>query len=286
MRFPSLVTAGLIMASPMFAQNTGQSDMSWTYTRSVQQDVFDTFLMLSYGIPETDAVQFRAECLIGNSGPYVMMTLFSDVSGQTDGAPAGVTFTSNNGERFQRDGSVVGALAEVGISGVDVALFTNDPIWSIFSEGGPVYYDLPGQNALVLPMDGIADQAVRMIDDCARIDSLWEAGEQTGSDPDEPEMDPVCLVARNLRSIDGEIALSLTIRNDSGEYRGLYWIDHNGMGQSFGALDAGQSMTLDTREGHVWEFTDGPGNCVEVAVADRSQPIIALTKPAPYFGPE
>ena len=42
-------------------------------------------------------------------------------------------------------------------------------------------------------------------------------------------------------------------------------------------LDPGQKYTVDTFATHPWVFTDGPGNCIEMWVAQPCVPKFAIT---------
>ena len=55
------------------------SDMRWSYYRDLNEDPFQTRLTLVYGIPETDATQFVAQCHIGNRGTYATIDISAEI---------------------------------------------------------------------------------------------------------------------------------------------------------------------------------------------------------------
>ncbi len=283
------IVAGLLAAGPVLAQEA----LVWTYTRSVQPDPFDTVLALSYAIPEADAVQAVARCEIGNRGPYVALDLFYDVAGRGEGDAADVILTTPDGVRHRPIGAFTGVAAEHGISGLGLAIETDDPALTAFAEGGTLYYEVVGQSSVPLPLDGIGDKMARFVSDCARLDTLFDEGTRGGAQGGAPPAgaaeagpDPRCAMAGNLRSVDGPDLMTLTLRNDTEGYRGINWIDFDGVRRDYGGLNPDATVSFDTREGHVWEFTDGPGNCLEIVVSDGDAIFVALTRDNVFSGHE
>ena len=73
-----------------------------------------------------------------------------------------------------------------------------------------------------------------------------------------------CASYGKVRSLNSNTPVTVTFVNKSGEYRGVMWIDFNGQPVAYANLNPGQSYKIKTYVTHLWMFTDGPGNCVEM----------------------
>jgi hypothetical protein len=65
-------------------------------------------------------------------------------------------------------------------------------------------------------------------------------------------------------------------------------VDFEGVPQSYGMLEPGQSIGIETWTTHPWMLTDGPGNCIEMVMPSAASPVFDITVPSPPggFGPE
>ncbi|KUF11503.1 hypothetical protein [Pseudoponticoccus marisrubri] len=261
-----------------------QPEREWSYDRHLAQDIFETELVLSYGVPETDAVQARATCAIGAQAPYVALRLAIAPGPRAEGAGVQVTIRNARGDSYLYQAGITGVGAEVGITGVDLPLATDDPILAEFTEAGPLSYAIPGAAPVTLPLAGIGDKAARLVEDCRDIATLT---------PDPPALDPataasaaLCDVVQSLRSGTGGAPQPVRFTNVSDGYRVLLWVDFEGNLTEYAALQAGLSYDVNSFVDHVWQVTDGPGNCVQVVTLQPGDSAVSLSAPQRVFEPE
>jgi hypothetical protein len=79
-----------------------------------------------------------------------------------------------------------------------------------------------------------------------------------------PTSDQSCLNERSLKSIEGRIATSITVKNNSSIPVQLYWIDYTGKRTFYYRLDPGRTMVQPTFVTHPWVITDAANKCLAV----------------------
>lgn len=291
--FKAAVAAAIAFAPlPALAQD----GFEWIYTKDVQQDVFQTYLNLSLAVPETDNVWASAQCHIGNRGPYVSFQLSADVGGQRNGDPNVVRLVTDIGQ-LGYQGFATGIDAEFGVSGVELSLDPQDALFNAMTNGRAIEYRVENTAPIFMPMRGIGEKAQQFARDCAQIADLSAAKPQAptrpgnnpgrgGIDPDTQASIDLCEVSQAMRSIDGSPRRQVTFVNDSGEYRSLLWINQQGGILDFAGLNPGETQVVNTFVNHVWEISDGPGNCVQVFTIGERTDVISLKAPARFFGNE
>ena len=100
-----LATAVAMLVLSLAGRATAQDDFVWQYARYLDAD--PPQLVLFFGLPETDAVQFSAECHIGAGGTYATVELGADVGDLEDGTGIEVEF-AGRGFNAVFEGEVVG----------------------------------------------------------------------------------------------------------------------------------------------------------------------------------
>lgn len=95
---------------------------------------------------------------------------------------------------------------------------------------------------------------------------------------------PGCEAFGKLKSAKSNEAVTVVFTNASKEYRAVMWLDFNGRPVDYATLNHGESYTVKTYAGHAWMFTDGPGNCIELFVAEAGAGKFAISKKSPGFG--
>ena len=83
--------------------------------------------------------------------------------------------------------------------------------------------------------------------------------------------------ARGARSQNSNTPVTVTFVNKSGEFRAVMWADFKGKLVPYANLEPGQKYTVKTFATHPWVFTDGPGNCIEMWVAQPGVSKFAIT---------
>ncbi len=89
-----------------------------------------------------------------------------------------------------------------------------------------------------------------------------------------------CKKLGSIRSKYSDRPTKITFINNSGAYRGILWIDFKGHPKDYANLQAGQQITLDTFQSHPWMVTDGPGNCLEIALPRSGPSLVAIGEAA------
>jgi hypothetical protein len=62
------------------------------------------------------------------------------------------------------------------------------------------------------------------------------------------------------------------------------WLGFDGRPVEYKNIDKGQSYTVDTYAGHIWMFTDGPGNCIELYTIKSGVKKFNVSAKSPAFG--
>jgi uncharacterized protein len=89
-----------------------------------------------------------------------------------------------------------------------------------------------------------------------------------------------------VRSDKSGAPVTIKFVNKSDGYRGILWINKDGTPIDRSGLNVGEAYTAKTQQGHIWMFTDGPGNCIEMYAAQSGIKMFHITTPSPIFGPE
>lgn len=251
----------------------------WDYQRYVSENLFETRLSVTYGIPQTDAYQASLSCQIGNRGPYALMLLGTSVSGLATGQAVRMTVSGDGG--YVEDIDVTVVRAEEGLEGVEFAVALDGRFFAALRDLTSIRYLLPGQTPAILPLIGSSVPVLEFLSDCSNIDGLSTPGTiVTGGD------DYGCSGLDMLRSGNSTVPQFARFENQSEGYRVINWVDFEGQQIQYGALNPGEVMEISTYLTHPWVITDGPGNClqvIEISAGVESYPIVA---PNRNFGSE
>jgi len=131
-------------------------DMVWSFTEGNDPDNKGrSTARLTYGIPETDASQVAGVCeaRAGSGLDAASLTLGADIGKLKDGQQVKLRF-SGGGFDHSVPGTVTGAGAEVGITGVQLDVANDDPLWQALTEKQAIDYLVPGYSAAKLDLKG------------------------------------------------------------------------------------------------------------------------------------
>ncbi|SDB25729.1 VHL beta domain-containing protein [Bauldia litoralis] len=287
MRRIGIAAAALLLQATLAGAAMAQDGFVWIYDRYLDPDPFQTRLSLVYAIPETDAVQFIATCRIGAGGTYATIELGADIGSLAEGAPVDVRILGSN-YRDVITGDVIGVGAEVGLTGVSLAVELDDPIWQAMQTSLELAYTAGERTDHSLGLNGAADPVARFVTDCRDMPEPGDVAAQPQPAPPPPtaQVFAGCSQLGTMRTTDTGGEASITFVNRTDGFRGVLWIDGNGMPQPYGNLNPGESYTQQSFAGHIWMITDGPGNCLEVYVPAAGASVFAITAPNIDFGPE
>lgn len=290
MRFSALAaTAILALTAPVAA--SAQQGYTWSYDRHITESAYDTSLILSYGVPQTDDIQVLAHCVFGAQGPFVRMTITADIGQMQQGAAAQLQM-SGDGYVQTINASVV--RFEEMLYGVEFPLATDDRLIRALAAQTSLIYAVTGRSSHTLGLRGSAGPVRQFASECANIQQISRDARRRAN-----RMAPLakqaagakssdfgCNLFPGLRSQNSDTPQTATFVNQSDGFRAVMWLDFEGQPVSYAGLNQGESTTIDSFLTHPWMITDGPGNCLQIIELQRGTSQYALTVPGRFFGDE
>lgn len=266
-----------------------QQGYSWGHFADLSADPFQSHITLVYGVPETDDIQFLAHCQIGAQGPYAVVQIRADTAGLPNGTPVRLGVTDGAGAGTFLQGTITGVNAEVGITGVEMALELDDGFFNLMRVRNALSYAIDQGTGMEIITAGVGPHLDGFLTACA--DPVAGGPAVTGGEPSQPvptggTILPGCNMIGEIRSLDANQPQTVTFTNAADGYRGIVWIDYNGSFLDMGGLNPGESMTIDSYATHPFMITDGPGNCLEVMATTPGQSSFQITAPGQFFGNE
>ena len=318
---------GFVLALTVLAQQSARAEerLAWSVD-SYESDVpeeGDT-VILTYGVPETDAVAFQAVCG-GPDGASPHAVFWYDTIDLAEGQDVLLSFSVGDLTE-EVPAEVYGKDAEVGVSGLQAFFSPKAPIWQAMANGDALTYGIPGGEQQKLFLAGAADALRKFTSACsagalARSDEA--AAARTATSGDSKAVDPTsgdlmaqeagssiaaaiadmasappqgavsakaeavsCDKLGTIKSARSQTAAEITFVNQADGYRGLMWIDADGTPVDHAWIYQAETVVVPTSATHAWMITDGPGNCIEMVVAEEGDTTFEITAPAPVSGPE
>lgn len=140
-----------------------QDGLRWFVEQSVAADASGSGIMLYFGIPQTDAVLFWAECSLGHGRDPVQMTIGTDVSGIATDQAVQVSFSA---PQFQWATPARVVRHEEFIHGVQANLSLSAPIWEAMIAQNALRYGVPGRQSRELSLRGSAGPVRQFVETC------------------------------------------------------------------------------------------------------------------------
>lgn len=128
---------------------------------------------LQFGVPETDAVAFVAECRQSAGGPSIPVMLMVDWGDGGDGSPVVANISANG---FQATYAAEVAIESEESAGVLVPVGIEDPLWQVLVNGGQASFSALDRQAATVPLDGAAAPVAEFLEDCAKLFAAHDAG--------------------------------------------------------------------------------------------------------------
>ncbi len=273
----------LIFATLTPIATFAQQNMQWTYDRYIQPSVYETSLSLTYGIPQTDAIQFSAHCVFGANAPFVRVLMGADVSNQQTGAVVPLQVA---GDGYNQAFNAEVVRLEEFIYGVDFPVATDDRFIRALAAQSVLSYAVTGQQAQTLSLRGSAGPVRSFAADCANILGISRREARRNRQADSKPGDFGCDAFPGLRSQNSNTPQQATFTNRSDGYRGVLWLDFDGNPVDYAGLNQGESVSIDSFLTHPWMITDGPGNCLQIVHLQQGIGRYDLTAPGHFFGDE
>ena len=126
-----------------------------------------TTVRLTFGVPETDAIQVSGVCdaTSGTSANFSSVTFGADVGKLENGKQVDLRF-SGGGFDHVLQGQVHRAAGEEGLSGVNLAIGAEDPLWRAMADSDSLDYLVPGFKASTLSFERGKDKIQQFLQAC------------------------------------------------------------------------------------------------------------------------
>jgi hypothetical protein len=141
------------------------SDMEWQFFQT--NDPGNKTTRLIYGVPETDNVQVSGACVHSSSvgANFSVVTFGADIGDLGNGKDTELR-VSGGGFDHALKGKIFRATGEEGVSGVQVDIGNDDPLWRAFAEKDSVDYLVPGFRAASLDLTRGRDKIQQFVKAC------------------------------------------------------------------------------------------------------------------------
>ncbi|WP_075213976.1 hypothetical protein [Mongoliimonas terrestris] len=226
---------------------------------------------LVLGIPETDAVQFHADCAVASPG-RATMTIAADMSGRKQGTATDMRILGDGFDRRYR-ARVLRAPGGESIEGYTLSARLDDPVWALMAAKLEIGYG-EGDDLLALPLKGSSGPVRRFIAACTALGRPAVAAAPPSGGGERRDS---CTRFARARAVASDRKLPVVFVNRSGAYRVVHWVDENGQAVQITGLNPGEAARVMAWAGHPFLMTDGPGNCVEIAIIRPDTRQVRLT---------
>ena len=184
------LTLSFALMVPFLAPSTvaANEDMVWQFSEFNDPDNKGRMTArLTFGIPETDAVQVSGICdaTPSTSANFSVLRFGTDIGDLKEGAPVDLRFLGG-GFHYALKGEVYGTQAEEGVSGVLVTLEHDNPLWKAFSEKETLNYLVPGHTVTTLNFARGRENIQAFVEACRAYAKAIEAKPN-----DQPAAQPV-----------------------------------------------------------------------------------------------
>jgi hypothetical protein len=141
------------------------SDMEWQFFQT--NDPGNKTTRLIYGVPETDNVQVSGACVHSSSvgANFSIVTFGADIGDLGTGKDTELR-VSGGGFDHALKGKIIRATGEEGLSGVEVDVGNDDPLWRAFAEKESLDYLVPGYKAATLDLTRGRDKIKQFVKAC------------------------------------------------------------------------------------------------------------------------
>jgi hypothetical protein len=150
---------------PHATASRAETGMEWQFFETNNPDYKSTRLV--YGVPETDNVQVSGACVHSASigANFSTFTFGADIGALEAGKDTELRL-SGGGFDHTMKGKIVRAAGEEGLSGVELDIGTDDPLWRAFAEKDSIDYLVPGYKAASLDFSRGRDKIQQFVKAC------------------------------------------------------------------------------------------------------------------------
>ena len=142
-----------------------ESGMEWQFFQT--NDPGNKSTRLIYGVPETDNLQVSGACVHSSSigANFSIVTFGADIGDLENGKDTELR-VSGGGFDHALKGKIFRATGEEGLSGVQVDIGNDDPLWRVFAEKELLDYLVPGYKAASLDLTRGRDKIQQFVKAC------------------------------------------------------------------------------------------------------------------------
>ncbi len=139
--------------------------MEWQFFQT--NDPGNKSTRLIYGVPETDNMQVSGACVHSSSigANFSIVTFGADIGDLENGKDTELR-VSGGGFDHALKGKIIRATGEEGLSGVEVDIGNDDPLWRAFAEKDSLDYLVPGYKAATLDFTRGRDKIKQFVKAC------------------------------------------------------------------------------------------------------------------------
>jgi hypothetical protein len=166
-----------------------ESGMEWQFFQT--DDPGNKSTRLVYGVPETDNVQVSGACVHSSSvgANFSIVTFGADIGDLQNDKDTELRM-SGGGFDHALKGKIFRATGEEGVSGVQVDIGNDDPLWRAFAEKDSLDYLVPGYKASSLDLTKGRDKIQQFVKACETFDNASLPAESAAaSGGDDAEKD-------------------------------------------------------------------------------------------------
>jgi hypothetical protein len=181
LRFSLLFLIALAFGSLALATRTrAENGMEWQFSETNEPGNKSTRLI--YGVPETDNVQVSGACVHSSSvgANFSIVTFGADIGDLQNDKDTELR-VSGGGFDHALKGKIFRATGEEGVSGVQVDIGNDDPLWQAFAEKDSVDYLVPGYKASSLDLTKGRDKIQQFVKACETFDNASPAAESAAT---------------------------------------------------------------------------------------------------------
>ena len=176
--------AGAVGWSSLATRAAAESGMEWQFFQT--NDPGNKTTRLIYGVPETDNVQVSGACVHSSSvgANFSIVTFGADIGDLENGKNTDLR-VSGGGFDHALKGKIFRATGEEGVSGVQVDIGNDDPLWRAFAEKDSVDYLVPGYKAASLDLTRGRDKIQQFAKACETFGDASPPVESAGGDAEK-----------------------------------------------------------------------------------------------------
>ncbi|MEO0729655.1 MAG: hypothetical protein AAFY64_04650 [Pseudomonadota bacterium] len=245
---------------------------TWTTDRFNDRSGGGQTAMLTLGVPETDDNRVRAICSANGNSGTVRLLIGYNTGKLRPGRRVSAQFLFDANVVHRAQARVHHSESGEGIYGLRFDVPLTARIWDVLANYRSISMNADGRRPIGITLRGSSRAIDRFKRACANI---WRtAGNVANEDRDNEENNVAsatsCKLWGKIKSRDSRRPVTIRFHNRTRSERTAMWLDYQGRPKEYKRLRPGESYTQQTFIGHPWMFVDGPGNCKEIFVPERT----------------